>query len=412
MSAVSTKKLSLLLVGLAALCGPAEAHVKWFLDRPESEILARSKPDLFTQFSIWNALPILSAIFVTVAFFFLNKHFASSSFSRKLAVIAGKHEAEINLLMALCLGTSLIYCAMTRILLVPNFIICSHCPWYLPYIEAIIGIGLILGFCSRVCALALFGLLLYAIIKHGLADGLDLLPFYGLAAYFLLSGRNRLSLDYALSIDRNVGPSVIELSHLIVRVCMSLGLIILAFDEKLLHPQLALDLLKAVPWLNFLSSIGVNNDMFILCSGLTELALGVMLLLGIFPRLIMAAIAFLFVVTTSIFGIREFFGHALFYGIIFSVLLRGNGIKSPAAAIWNFFKERNGGLRPTVPRATRQSPKGEEKTDINISSSYGTLKHFLPARPSKSLLAKQQAYILSSKLAEDMQADSQVALAS
>ncbi len=402
------EKLCFLLLCWSLFSCRAEAHVKWFLDRPESEVLARTKPELFTQFSIWNTLPICCAVIALLACYFINARFAHSSIHNKLARFAGKHEAAINLCMAIFLGASLIYCGVARNLLVPNFVICSHCPWYLPHLEVLIGIGLILGFCTRFCAVGLFGLLIFTFIKHGVADCLDLLPYYGLATYFFISGRNRLSLDYVCSIDRSISLSASEISHLAVRFAMSLGLIILALDEKLLHPQLALDLLKAVPWLNFVHGFGVSNEMFVLCSGLTELLLGCMLFLGYFPRLVMVAMAFLFAVTTAIFGVREFFGHAMFYGIIFSILLRGNGTMNPAAAIWRFIQAQNGGWRPTL----LVSNKVASQELVQNCSSYGTLKHLLPAKRPYAVVAKQRNFVLSSKLAQDMRPDSQIALAS
>jgi uncharacterized membrane protein YphA (DoxX/SURF4 family) len=407
MRITSTKHFSVLLILAAMFYCRAEAHVKWFLDRPENEILAQAKPDLFTQLSVWNVLPILIALSFTLACVFLNKHFASHPFHKRLSSFAGKQEPAINLVMAISLGASLIYCATTKLLLVPNFIICSHCPWYLPHVEFLIGAGLILGLCSRFCALALFGLLLFAWMKHGTAECLDLLPYYGLATYFLIAGRNRLSLDYICSIDRQIGSAVFELSHLIVRSSMALGLVILAFDEKLLHPQLALALLKCEPQLNFVQGLGVSNEMFTLCGGLGELILGSLLFLGIFPRLVMIALALLFAVTTVIFGYREFFGHALFYGIVFSTILRGAGVLSPTTALWYLVKEQNGGFRRTL-----FPIKNTEEALAGASVAQGTLKYLLPARKTNSMLAKERHFILSSKLAKDMQTDTQIALAS
>jgi uncharacterized membrane protein YphA (DoxX/SURF4 family) len=188
---------------------------------------------------------------------------------------------------------------------------------------------------------------------------------------------------------------------------MALGLIILAFDEKLLHPQLALELLKCEPALNFVHSLGFNNEMFTLCGGLGELVLGSMLLLGIFPRLVILALAFLFAVTTVIFGYREFFGHALFYGIMLSTMLRGVGILSPITALWYFLKAHNGGFRHTSFSANNTS-----QVLASTTSTQGTLKYLLPARKTHSVLAKEKHFILSSRLTENIQTDSQIALAS
>ena len=60
------------------------------------------------------------------------------------------------------------------------------------------------------------------------------------------------------------------------------------------------------------------NDMFILLSGLTELFLGVTILLGYFPRISAACLLLIFLWHYSSFWEREnFFGHAACYSSIF-----------------------------------------------------------------------------------------------
>jgi hypothetical protein len=227
--------------------------------------------------------------------------------------------------MAIMLGISLIYCGITRTLLVPNFIICSHCPQWLPAAQIILGTFIILGLFSRLSALSVLYLMFMALCKHGLDDCLDLMPLFGFTIYFLFAGRNRLSFDYAFRIDRFSSTSLIELAHVIIRWTMGLGLIILALNEKLIYPQLAMDILHHAPALNLLRNLGINNDMFILLSGLVECLLGICILTSSFPRLAIIILMAIFAGTTVVFGLPEFFGHASCYGTILSILLRGAG---------------------------------------------------------------------------------------
>ncbi len=107
----SATKIIIVLSGWAvsASC-PVWAHVKWFLSRPESELLKQPKPVLFTQLSLENMLPILGALAIMFILYSLNIRFNHQVRSSRLINWAYKHEPFINLFMAIGLGVSLIYC--------------------------------------------------------------------------------------------------------------------------------------------------------------------------------------------------------------------------------------------------------------------------------------------------------------
>jgi uncharacterized membrane protein YphA (DoxX/SURF4 family) len=312
---------------------PALSHVKWFLDRSEADILRDPKPELFTSPSPLNLVPIGLALLTLFLSTLIGREFSSWIVNQKLSRCAQQCEPWINLVIGLFLGGFLIYCSLNGILLAPNFIICAHCPWWLPYVECFAGCTLLFGLFARVGGGLVLGLLVFTFLKHSAADCLDLVPLYGLAIYFVLCGRDRLSLDGLLGIDLRPDANTIELAHLMIRWSMGIGLMILALDEKLLHPQLALELLKHSPSLNFAACLHLSNAMFVLCAGLTEIILGLVIVVGSFPRAAMIMLAGLFITTTFIFGSLELFGHMSFYGIIVAISLRGAGLKPPLAVL-------------------------------------------------------------------------------
>jgi len=325
--------LALMVCTFYATVTPALAHVKWFLGRSEADILREAKPELFTHLSFANLIPIavaLVALFMTTV---AGRDFSTWQMNKSVSQWADKMEPALNTFIGLCTGTMLIYCAMTRTLLAPNFIICSHCPQWLPYVEMFAGLSLFAGFFTRVGAAVMLFLLVFTFIKHTPADCLDLIPLYGLSFYFLLVGRSRWSLDALLRLDRRPSFLNIQLAHLLLRWTTGVGLMVLALDEKLLHPQLALELLKHAPGLNFFGVLNMSNEMFVLCAGLVELLLGLVIVVGSFPRVAAIMLAGLFVTTTFIFGLTELFGHLPFYGIIASLALRGSGVVSPLALL-------------------------------------------------------------------------------
>ena len=206
---------------------------------------------------------------------------------------------------------------------VPNLHLHYCCSW-IAKVETLVGIGLVLGFLTRACGAAILFLLLYSFAKFSVADCIDLTPMYGLAIYFLVAGRGKWSLDRALRLTNATSPLLLDVGFMSLRVSAGLGLICLGFDEKIINPQLALNLLQHTPVLNFMQFAGMSNDMFVLCGGVTEVVIGLMLACGKFPRIFIVALAGLFAATTAIFGATEFIGHLPYYGIIMAVFLRGS----------------------------------------------------------------------------------------
>src|ERR1700722_3363072 len=103
-----------LFVVLSCWCtyavGPVWAHVKWFLNRPESELLKQPKPALFTQLSIYNAIPVVLALVSFYFIYIMNSRFSNWYPKKQLLVWARRYESIINLLMAIGFSSSLIYC--------------------------------------------------------------------------------------------------------------------------------------------------------------------------------------------------------------------------------------------------------------------------------------------------------------
>jgi uncharacterized membrane protein YphA (DoxX/SURF4 family) len=316
-----------LLAAILYLAGTsaAEAHVKWFLGRNEAEILSQPKPELFTHLCADNVIPIGCALVLLCVTIAIGRHFKNCKFNKSLKDLCLKFEPSINLFMRLCMGLFLVYCAASRTLLAPNLIICAHCPQWLPYAEYFAGLSILFGVFSRVGALVLLGLFGFTFVKHTLADCLDLLPVYGPAIYFALAGGGRYSVDARFSFDIEPSPEAVQLGHLVVRTFTGVGLIVLALDEKLLHPQLALALLKHAPALNFLAGMHVPDEKFVLYIGLCELLLGFVILVGSLPRLAVLALVSVFAVTTIMFGTTELFGHMPYYAVIASILIYGAG---------------------------------------------------------------------------------------
>jgi uncharacterized membrane protein YphA (DoxX/SURF4 family) len=107
-----------------------------------------------------------------------------------------------------------------------------------------------------------------------------------------------------------------------LRIGTAVGLTVVAFTEKLANPQLASAFLDHYP-LNFTNWMGIpmSNQLFVFCAGTTELIIGLFLVFGLFPRVIIIT-AWLFInMTLTIFNWVELVGHLPLYGVMAMLLV-------------------------------------------------------------------------------------------
>ena len=95
-----------------------------------------------------------------------------------------------------------------------------------------------------------------------------------------------------------------------------------AFTEKLANPALAQSFLQQHP-LNFTGALGIpmSDATFALCAGSVELLVGLFILFGLFPRLIILVAWLPFNLTLTIFDWVELIGHLPFYGALAVLLI-------------------------------------------------------------------------------------------
>jgi uncharacterized membrane protein YphA (DoxX/SURF4 family) len=105
--------------------------------------------------------------------------------------------------------------------------------------------------------------------------------------------------------------------------------------------------LKYRPELDFVRAQSISQPMFVLCAGLSEVVVGLVLLLGTFPRLAALFVFMIFAGTTIVFGTSELFGHLAYYGILAYVLVRGCGIVPQKSDVRELFWSTVKGLQQT-----------------------------------------------------------------
>ena len=206
-------------------------------------------------------------------------------------------------------------------------------------VEAMCGLMLLLGLATRGAAVLLALLGVVAMQPFSFESILEQVAILGIALFFFIVGRGPFSLDRVRGVRPPVQHDLAPAWALtLLRVCMGFGIAFGALTEKLLDPGLAQALLDQRPYLNVARPFGIGDPQFAYLAGLTELAIGVVILSGQLTRPVIAIGAVIFTVTVPVFGWTEFIGHLPYYGIMFVLFM------APSARSWRVRKY----LRPAA----------------------------------------------------------------
>jgi hypothetical protein len=111
-----------------------------------------------------------------------------------------------------------------------------------------------------------------------------------------------------------------------LRTMVGTALIVVAFTEKLIDPELALHLLDRYPVLNVARAIGlpVSDLAFVRFAGAVEVLFGLLILSGALPQLGVIVAGIPFNATLFFFGSIELIGHLPVYGAMLALLVYGS----------------------------------------------------------------------------------------
>lgn len=299
------------------LVSPVE-HVKWFTD-----------PTAYpTRYDLLLSAPVLVAFLVAAlavgAAWVFQKRFPEprpvkwlERFARYAPLAVGVH-----------LGIALIWASLAGYLFVPSrglevgtdnafgFAVLT--------LEAMCGLMILFGLATRAAAVLLALLGLVAMIPFTPETILEQIHILGIAIFLFLVGRGPLSFDRLRGVRPPVQAGDIPtVSLILLRMLLGFGIFYGALTEKLLNPPLAESLLQDRPYLNVtrLGPIPLPDGQFVYLAGLTELAIGAVILSPWLTRPVMAIGAALFTSTLVVFGWKELLGHLPFYGIFLLLLI-------------------------------------------------------------------------------------------
>jgi hypothetical protein len=164
-------------------------------------------------------------------------------------------------------------------------------------------------------------------IPFDLVAVLSRLDILGLALYILVAGPGRWSADVETARSAPTSPSEHARAVWYLKVAAGAALIVVAFDEKLAVPQLAVDFLRAHPDFNVARSIfgiDMSHLEFARVAGAIEVLFGLLVISGALPQVIVLVAGIPFNATLWFFGVNELMGHLPIYVTMLVLLVYGS----------------------------------------------------------------------------------------
>jgi hypothetical protein len=229
--------------------------------------------------------------------------------------------ALVPLILGVHVGVPLIVLGIMGQLFSPNNQLAGPWIYWLGVAQIGIGLSFIYGGLTRLAGAMLCLLWPIGAGVVGLESMLENAHYLGFGTFFFLTGRGPYAVDRLLFPALEPTPDLARFAMPALRIGMGLGLAMVAFTEKLANPDLARAFLQTHPinftrWLH----IPMSDDTFMLCAGGAELVIGLCLLFGIFPRMIVAGMWLLINMSLTVFSWVELVGHLPIYGVM-AVLL-------------------------------------------------------------------------------------------
>ena len=289
----------LVMLALAAPPGLAQAHVKWFskfnyADPPRA--LADIVSPLFVGLALLSMVGIAALVFV-------DRWMQNRPWWQRVQAWLAERKEYSTLVVRIATGVTLLLAWQADAMLVPELQIDT--PW-VGWYQFALAVLLVFPRTTPVAGVGLGLLYVYGGLRFGAFYMLDYAHFIGIAAYLALSEVQSLRLR------------ALRLPVLYATVGFSLFWLGL---EKLVYPNWGLYLLEQNPQL----ALGFPPLFFLTGAAFVELALGYLLIIGLFERPLALLITLVFFTTTLVFGKIEVIGHTTLHAALIVFLLHGPG---------------------------------------------------------------------------------------
>lgn len=326
------KTISIFLSILFLVPFVTSAHVKWFAD--DSYV----NPIQNYQWSdgpvdIWITV-VLSLIVFGVLFEYIlpsPRKFSHPFFDYLDPIIIS--------LFSIMTGIGFVVFSVSGYIFAPPLIPYSLFGYALILIQAIIGIGFVLGVFVQFLSLLLIAIYVMSAFYFGFQNALETLEILGISLMLFLSVKSRWILFSSVRLNE-FAKQYRAYAIPFLRIFAGLNLIVLGFSEKILHPELGLSFLAKYHW-NFMQILGFENFTdywFVLSAGVVQVLFGLVFTLGIVTRINAFVVFCFYVPSLIILGPIEVFGHVLHFAMWIVLMVFGSGTKLKLPPLSSFFR--------------------------------------------------------------------------
>jgi hypothetical protein len=200
--------------------------------------------------------------------------------------------------------------------------------------EIVIALSFLYGAATRIGATVLALIWLIGALWFGPILLLEHALFLGVAFFMFVMGRGPAAIDMTLQRFHRPLERLVPRAVPALRVLTGIGIVVLAFTEKLWNVPMGVEFLERYP-LNFFPAIGfegISDAEFIVIAGTVELTFGLLLISGAFVRLMTLILWVPFNLTLPFLGWRELVGHLPIYGIMALIVVWGEERKQTEQA--------------------------------------------------------------------------------
>lgn len=308
------------------------AHEKWFVKSNEVSLI---KPLLFSVWNSVNASMVLAGIFSLLAALLIHFAIRPHRWARRMRSFLGKWNSWVPPTLRTLTGLLLFSGSFSRFLLAPDLqtgVLPLPVERVLLAVQLLTGLGLLVGIFPRFMSALGFTLYVVTLGVFPFLDVLNYMSFVGIFVYLFIVGDPTLPKVRGI----NLFPSILHFFHIkdakfyamaILRMFFGAAVMLVGFRYKLYEPGYALEFLRTHS-INFMPSLGFVNfsdELFVMASGITEVLFGLLVFLGLLPRLVGGLLFVCFTITLSLFGIYELLGHLPLYAIAFALITKGGG---------------------------------------------------------------------------------------
>jgi uncharacterized membrane protein YphA (DoxX/SURF4 family) len=315
------------LVLLMMLPAVAHAHEKWFVD--ESQYPLRWE----LLFSLPTLVALLAATLALGALILLKRIVRDPLFPNPVWLRA--INPSVHAVLGIQTAISLVYMTVQGWLLGPEIDFPDGpLGLILGVLQLLVSFTFVTGWFTRGGGALLIGLVVMAFLLNRPSLAAEQLLFAGIGIFFLIEGRAlfRPSTEAA----RRVASRLMRYEDYALpaaRILTGASILWLAFSEKLLNPELAQAFLNEYPSFNFVQWLGFgwfSNELFIYAAAAVEATVGVLLISGVLPRVVILFMWLPFNVAIPLLPPQELLGHLPILAVMYAVFLGKDRLHAPA----------------------------------------------------------------------------------